>query len=194
VVLNLFPLRVVECPRFVQDVWVDRDFSNVVEECRPTKAISIGLWQLHLLGDQVGVHSHALAMATGLTIVDVECAGKNENLLGGDDGRITHAVLLRLLHPSSQVPGTSRLARYGHSFGGLVWKDQCHLQQHSERKQSARQPISHRQDDERCAQNNHPPRNRQYGAARCGQCASNYGRRDDRKGDGNQERCGAHEC
>jgi hypothetical protein len=80
---------------------MDRDFSNVVQKGRPTKAIPINLWQLHLFGDQVGVHSHALAVATGATIMDVEGAGEHEDLFGGDDGRIAHAVVFRLLHSSS---------------------------------------------------------------------------------------------
>jgi hypothetical protein len=137
------------------------------------------LWQLHLFGDQVGVHSHALTVATGATIMDVEGAGEHENLFGGDDGRITHAVVFRLLHSSSEVPGTSRLARHGHPLWGLVWKHQCHLQQHCEWKQSARQPIGHGQHDQWCAQNHHPPANCPADAVWCGQCASNYGRCND---------------
>jgi hypothetical protein len=151
------------------------------------------LWQLHLFGDQVGVHSHALTVATGATIMDVEGAGEHENLFGGDDGRITHAVIFRLLHSSSQVPGTSSLACHGHSLWGLVWKHQCHFQQHRERKQSAGQPISHGQDDQWGSENHHPPHHRPAGAMWCGPHASNYGCCDYRKGNGNQESCGAHE-
>jgi hypothetical protein len=172
---------------------VDRDLSNVVQKGRPTKAIPIDLWQLHLFGDKVGVHSHALTVTAGTTIMDVEGAGEHENLFGGDDGRIAHAVVFRLLHSTSQVPGTSRLARHGHSLRGLVRKHQRHLQQHCEWKQTARETIGHGQHDQWCGQNNHPPSNRQAGAMRCGQRASNDGRCDDRKGNGNQERCGAHE-
>jgi hypothetical protein len=193
VVSNLFPLGVVECAGFVQDVWMDRDLANVVQKCRPAKTIPIDLWQLHLFGDQVGVHAHALTVPTSVTIMDVESAGEHENLLGGDNGCIAHAVVFRLLHSSSQVPGTARLARHGHSLWGLVRKDQRHLQQHCERKQSARQPIGHGQHDQRCTQNYYPPSNRQANAMWCGQFASHYGRGDDRKGNGNQECRGAHQ-
>jgi len=172
---------------------MDRDLSNVVQKCRPTKAIPIDLWQLHLFGDQVGVHSHALTVATGATIMDVEGAGEHENFLGGNDGRIAHAVVFRLLHSSSQVSGTSRLARHGHSFRGLVGKHQCHLQQHCEWKQSARQLFGHGQHDQWCAQHHHPPSNCHADAMWRGQCACNYGRRDDRKGNRSQKRRGADE-
>jgi hypothetical protein len=80
---------------------MDRDLSNVMQKCRPTEAIPIDLWQLHLFGNQIGVHSHALTVATGATIMDVEGAGEHENLFGGDDGCIAHAVVFRLLHSTS---------------------------------------------------------------------------------------------
>jgi hypothetical protein len=193
VVLDLFPLSVVECAGFVQDLWVDRDLSNVVQQCGPTKSIAIDLWQLHLFGDQVGVHSHALTVAARATIMDVESAGEHENLFGGDHGRIAHAVVLRLLYSSSQVPSTSSLAGHGHSFRGLVWKHQRHPQQHCEGKQSARQPIGHGQHDQWCAENDHPPTNRHADAMWCGQGASNYARCNHRKGNGHQECRDAHE-
>jgi hypothetical protein len=152
VVLDPFPLSVVEGARFVQDLRMNRDLSNVVQKCRPTKAIPIDLRQLHLFGDQVGVHSHAFAVAPGSAIVDVERAGQHQNLFRGDDRRVAHAVVFRLLYSPCQIPGTSGLARHGHSFRGLVWKHQCHLQQHGEWKQSARQAIGHGQHDQWRAQ------------------------------------------
>jgi hypothetical protein len=152
-ILNLFPLDVVEWARLVQDVRVDRDLSNVMQQCRPTKSIPIDLWQLHFFGDEVGVHSHALTVTPRETIMDIERTGEHKNLFRSDDGCITHPVVLRLLHSSSQIPGTSRLSRNGHSLRGLVRKDQRHFQQHGERQQSTRQSISNCQHDEWCAQN-----------------------------------------
>jgi hypothetical protein len=190
---NLFPLSVVKCAGLVQDIRVDRDLSNVVQKCRPTKSIPIDLWQLHFLGDEVGVHSHALTVAASEAIMDVERTGQHENLFSCDDGRITHPVVFRLLHSSSQVPGTSRLARNGHSLRGLVWENQCHFQQHGQREQSTRHPISYCQHDKWCAKNQNPPSNRHGGTVWFGQCASDDGRSDDGKANRSQERCGAHE-
>jgi hypothetical protein len=192
-ILDLFPLRVVECAGLVQDVRVDRDLSNVVQKCRPTKSIPIDLWQLHLLSDEIGVHSHALTVAARETIVDVERTGQHQNLFSGNDGRVTHPVVFRLLHSSSQVPCASRLSRDGHSPRGLVRENQCHLQQHGQREQSTREAISDCQHDKWCAKNQHPPSHRHGGTVWCGQCASDDGRRYDRKGNRDQERCGAHE-
>jgi hypothetical protein len=135
-ILDLFPLCVVKCSWFIQDVRVDGDLSNVMQECRPTQSVSIDLWQFHLLSDEVGVHSHALTVAARQTIVHIQCAGEHEDLLRGDDGRVAHPAFFRLLDSSCEVASTSSLARNGHPLRRLVRENQSQFQQHGERQQS----------------------------------------------------------
>jgi hypothetical protein len=192
-ILDLFPLLVVECAGFVQDVRVDCDLADVVQECGPTKSITIDLWQLHLLGDEVGVHPHSFTVAARTTIMDVERAGQYEDLFSGDDGRIAHPVILRLLYSSSEVPRTSRLARDGHSLRGLVGEDEGHLQQHGERQESSCQAVGGDQHDQGSAKHQDPPAHRLGRTVWWGQRASDNGCGDHRKGNGNQEGGRAHE-
>jgi hypothetical protein len=192
-VLDQLPLVVVKGTGLVQDVGVDRDLADVVQEGGPTEAVPVDLGQSHLFGDQVGVHAHPLAVATRTTIVHVERARQHENLLGGDHRRVKHAVVLRLLDASSQVPRTARLAGDGHTFWRLIGEHERHPEQYGQRQQSASQSIRNGQDDQGCAEHEHPPTERLSGAEWFGKRPSDDARRDDRECDGDEERRGTHE-
>jgi hypothetical protein len=66
-------------------------------------------------------------MSARVTVVHVECSGKNQDFLGGDDRRVAHPVLFRFLHPSGEVSRAAGLTSNSHTFRSLIGKYQRHL-------------------------------------------------------------------
>jgi hypothetical protein len=75
----LLPFLVGRLARFVEDVGMDRQLTDVVQERRPAEPVAVVGRESQFVGDEVGEETHAFRVTPSTTVVLTESCGQGEN-------------------------------------------------------------------------------------------------------------------
>jgi hypothetical protein len=127
--LEVLPFLIGRLAYLVQNVRMYRHLADVVEQRRPSKAVSI-LWRkTKLVGDEIGECADALRVTSSAPVVPTQRGRKRENL---DGGRVwfaqLHVIVLSVVNPTTQVSGRTCLSNNCKPRRRLVREQHRHVQ------------------------------------------------------------------